>query len=93
MNSEKIILEEEIRDLIFDKLNIDYIEKEDVDFEVPIFSAFDGDDIGLGLDSVDVLELVVILRSNYGLEINDVGMGVLKSIKSIADCVRSIKSK
>lgn len=87
--NDSITLEEEIRDLIFEKLHIDYMKKEDIKFENPIFSAFDPESVGLGLDSIDVLELVVALRNKYGIEIKDKGLDALKSIKTIADFVRS----
>jgi acyl carrier protein len=83
-----IVLEEEIRDLIIDKLNIDYISKEEVDFDAPIFSSFDGDKSGLGLDSVDVLEILAALRGKYGIEIKNNAFDIFKNIRSIADFVR-----
>ncbi len=93
MENISISLEEEIRDLIFDRLHIDYINKEEVDYDAPIFSAFDTENIGLGLDSVDTLELVVALRTNYALEINEEGMNIFKNIRTIADCIRSKKNE
>lgn len=80
-------LEIEIRDLIFDRLEIDYIDKEDVDFDAPIFSSYDDEEDGLGLDSVDALELVVGLNETYGVEISDEDMAIFQSISTIADFV------
>lgn len=80
-------LQIEIRDLIFDRLEIDYIDKETIDFDAPIFSSYDDDEEGLGLDSVDALELVVGLNEKYGVEISDEDMAVFQSISTIADFV------
>lgn len=84
-------LEIEIRDLIFDRLEIDYIDKEDVDFDAPIFSSYDDEEDGLGLDSVDALELVVGLNETYGVEISDEDMAIFQSISTIADFVSENK--
>lgn len=89
-------LEYELRDKIFERLNIDYIDKEDVDFDAPIFSSYEGDESegsGLDLDSVDALDLVVILRNNYNVEVSDEGIKIFKSIRTIADFIRSNKSE
>lgn len=81
-------IEEEVRDMIFERLRIDYINKDDVDYDAPIFSSFDSEGDGLGLDSVDALELVVGLKEKYGIEVSDEEMGIFQSISSIADYVR-----
>lgn len=50
---------------------------------------------GIGLDSVDALQLVVALEKNYGLKISDpeVARGVLKSVNSIAEAVSMKENK
>lgn len=80
-------LQIEIRDLIFERLEIDYIDKEVVDFDAPIFASYDDGEEGLGLDSVDALELVVGLNEKYGVEISDEDMAIFQSISTIADFV------
>lgn len=86
-------LEYELRDAIFERLKIDYIDKEEVDFDAPIFNTYDGDGTGLDLDSVDALDLVVILRNNYNVEVSDEGIQIFKSIRTIADFIRSKQSE
>lgn len=44
--------------------------------------------IGLGLDSVDALEIVVALESTFGLRIEDDQMREIRSINSIVDLVQ-----
>lgn len=89
MAEEKTMtIEEEIKNMIFERLRIDYIKKEEVDNDAPIFASFDSEGEGLGLDSVDALELVVGLKEKYGLEISDEEMGIFQSISTIADYVR-----
>lgn len=84
----ELVIEEQVRDMIFERLRIDYISKEDVNYDAPIFTSFDSEGEGLGLDSVDALELVVGLKENYGLEISDEEMGIFQSISTIADYIR-----
>ncbi|HBM90826.1 MAG TPA: acyl carrier protein [Rhodospirillaceae bacterium] len=59
-------LELELKKLIIDALNLEDIAPEQIDSNEPLF----GD--GLGLDSIDALELGVVLRKNYGIKIASV---------------------
>jgi acyl carrier protein len=58
---------------------------EEIDDDAPLF------DGGLGLDSIDVLELVLEIERMFGVAITDeqTGLKVLRSVNSIADHVRS----
>ena len=62
------------------------MQPEDIGDAAPLF----GPD-GLGLDSVDVLELVLELERSFGVTIEDqdTGMQALRSVDSIADFIRS----
>jgi len=57
-------LEAEIRRLIVDALDIEGLRAEDIDPDAPLF----GED-GLGLDSIDALELGVALRKRYKVKL------------------------
>ena len=72
---------------IIQQLNLEEIEPEDVDAEAPLFVE------GLGLDSIDALELIVLLEKEYGLKITDQkeGKAILYSIKSMADFIQQNK--
>lgn len=59
-------LEEEIKKLIIDSLMLEDIEPEDIESDAPLFVD------GLGLDSIDALELGVAIRKKFGIEIEAV---------------------
>ncbi len=50
---------------LIEALNLEEITPEDIDSEAPLF----GDD-GLGLDSIDALEIILILERNYGIKVS-----------------------
>ncbi len=57
---------------------------------VPEDLALVGPGSALGLDSLDTLELIVALKTSYGLKINDrkEAMRVLKSLNALADIIQ-----
>ena len=55
------LLSTEIKQLIIDTLNLEGMTPEEIDAEAPLF----GD--GLGLDSIDALELGLALKNRYGV--------------------------
>ena len=57
-------LENELKQMIVDTLNLEDITIADIDADAPLF----GD--GLGLDSIDALELGVAMQKNYGIKLN-----------------------
>lgn len=57
-------LEHEIAQLIIDTLNLDHLTVADIPAQQPLF----GD--GLGLDSVDALEIALVLQKQYGIRID-----------------------
>jgi acyl carrier protein len=79
---EDLILK--LRKEIIDQLQVEGITPEEVDPEAPLFG-----EEGLGLDSIDVLELVVLLDKNYGIKIraSKDGPKIFYSIKSIAEYI------
>lgn len=72
-------LKTKLKHLIVDRLKLD-VEPESIDDAAPLF----GD--GLGLDSIDALELVVGVEQEFGVRIEDeaVGAKVLSSVDSLA---------
>lgn len=78
-----------LKEQIIDALNLEEITPDDIDNDAPLF----GD--GLGLDSIDALELIVILDKNYGIKLANPAEGkeVFKSINAIAQYVEQHRTK
>ncbi|MVZ64588.1 acyl carrier protein [Sphingobacterium sp. DK4209] len=83
----------ELKDLlkqqIIEVLNLEDIQVTDIQDEDALF----GD--GLGLDSIDALELIVLLDKEYGIKLSDPkeGKEIFKSINTLADFVEKNRSK
>lgn len=82
---EQVILK--LKEEIIAALNLSEMKPENIDENAPLFID------GLGLDSIDALELTVLLEKNYGLKIKtaEEGKKVLYSVKTMADFIRSGK--
>jgi acyl carrier protein len=82
-------LNEEIKQALVRSLRLP-ITPEEIGDAVPLFGP-----AGLGLDSIDVLELVLELERSFGVSIEnqDTGMKVLQSVDSIAEFVRTNRSR
>jgi len=76
-------LKREIKVLIIETTKIPNITPEDIVDSAPLF----GD--GLGIDSIDSLEIVLALQQKYKVEINDQNLArfILQSVDTIADFV------
>lgn len=76
-------LNNEIKALIISSLNLDGTTPEQIEDEAPLFQQ------GLGLDSIDALELAVAIERKYGVTIPDeaVGKKVFSSVKALAEYV------
>ncbi len=81
-----MIMEELIENLkkqIIEALNLEDLAPEEIDADAPLFG-----DAGLGLDSIDALELILILERDYGIKVAPgEGKEVFKSVKTIADYI------
>lgn len=58
---EELIVE--LKERIIDVLNLEELTPEDIDAEAPLFGE------GLGLDSIDALELIVLMEKYYGIRL------------------------
>ncbi len=81
---------DELKLKVIDALNLEGMTPEEISDDAPLF----GDD-GLGLDSIDVLELIVLLEKNYGIKITNPkeGKAVFRSIAVMADYVKEHRTK
>ena len=79
-------LEEQIKNIIISSLELEDITAEDIKTEEPLFNE------GLGLDSIDALELGMALKKNFNLTLSkdkEENKKHFYSVKTIADLVRS----
>jgi acyl carrier protein len=69
-----------VKRLIVDNLHLDGLTPERIDEQAPLFGE------GLGLDSVDALELVVAVEKEFGIKIksNEIGREVFSSVASLS---------
>jgi acyl carrier protein len=74
---------EKLKSEIIEALNLEDLHPEDIDKDAQLF----GD--GLGLDSIDALELIVLLEKNYGIKLEDPkdGKKVFYSVQTMADYI------
>lgn len=81
-------LAEKLKKEIIEELNLEDVKPEDIKDDTPLFGE------GLGLDSIDALEIILILERNYGIKIENPAKGkeIFHSVKTIADYIRSHKA-
>lgn len=74
---------EKLKGQIITQLNLEGMNPDDIDPEAALF----GD--GLGLDSIDALELIVLLEKEYGIKIEDPkeGKKIFHSVSTLADYI------
>ena len=80
----------ELKNGIIEVLNLEDVKPESIDNESPLFG-----DEGLGLDSIDALELIVLMDKNYGIKLDDPNKGreIFKSINVMAGYIQANRTK
>ena len=78
-------LEQELKALIIDVLDLEDITVDDINSEEPLFVD------GLGLDSIDALELGVALQKKYGVKIEAEGEQTRELFASVRNLAKFIK--
>ncbi len=73
----------ELKSKIIELLKLQDISPEQIDDDAPLFGT------GLGLDSIDALEMVVLLEKDYGIVIKDIeeGRPAFRSVKTLAEFI------
>lgn len=74
-----------LKEQIIEALNLQDMQPADIVDDAPLF----GD--GLGLDSIDSLELIVLLERNYGIKLEDPkeSRNILSSVNSMAEYIHN----
>jgi acyl carrier protein len=70
----------ELKKQIIDSLNLSDVTPDSIDSDAPLIGG------GLGLDSIDTLELLVLMEKHYGVTVPDVNVGreIFSSVRSLA---------
>lgn len=79
-------LELEIKQLIIDALELEDMQPADIDSEIPLFG-----DEGLGLDSIDALELGVALRKKYQITLEANSTGNREHFRTVASLAEFVE--
>ena len=84
---EELILE--LKNEIIESLNLEDVKPENIDPDAPLF----GD--GLALDSIDALELIVLVEKKYGIKLGDpsVGREIFRSVRIMAEYIAANRTK
>jgi acyl carrier protein len=73
----------DLKEQIIAQLNLQHIRPEQIGNDQPLFVE------GLGLDSIDALELIVLLQQQYNIKINNAedGPKVFSSVRAMAEYI------
>jgi acyl carrier protein len=84
---EDLVLE--LKKEIITTLNLEDVKPEDINADAPLFGS------GLGLDSIDALELIVLLERKYGIKLKDPSKGkeVFQSVNVMAQFITDNRTK
>ncbi|MFH1157165.1 MAG: phosphopantetheine-binding protein [Pseudomonadota bacterium] len=78
--SQRRKLIQDLKEILIEKLSLP-LEPSEIAEDAPLFGS------GLGLDSIDALEIVVAVEEKFGVSITDDDMAVFRSINTIADFI------
>lgn len=79
----------DLKKKIIEALNLEDTLPDDIDDNAPLFGE------GLGLDSIDALELIVLMEKNYGIKLRDPSEGkkIFQSVQVMADYILKERTK
>lgn len=82
---ERNALISEIKDLIINAVGLHHVKPEQLSAETSLMTG------GLELDSVDILEIVVVIEQQYGIKVSSAEMGAkyFRNIGTIADLIQT----
>lgn len=78
-----------LKQQIIEALNLEDMSPEDIQDDAPLFGE------GLGLDSIDALELFVMLDKQYGIKLQnkEEGKKVFRSVNTMAEYIQANRTK
>ena len=76
-----------MKQLIIESLDLEDISPDDIDSDEPLFVE------GLGLDSIDALELGVVLQKKYGIKLNAEAEETRKHFANINSLCRLVEER
>lgn len=78
-----------LKEEIIEALNLEDVKPDDIDDSAPLFGT------GLGLDSIDALELIVLMEKNYGIKLADAeqSRSIFQSVNTMADYIIANRTK
>jgi len=78
---------DQLKGEIIEQLNLEDLKKEDIDADATLFGE------GLGLDSIDALELIVLLEKNHGIKVANPADGkkIFQTIRTMAEFIQANK--
>ncbi len=78
----------DLKKQIIEALNLKHLKPEDIGNDQPLFVE------GLGLDSIDALELIVLLQQKYNIKIKNPQEGpkIFQSVKTMAEYITAHKA-
>ncbi|MCQ2050821.1 MAG: phosphopantetheine-binding protein [Bacteroidaceae bacterium] len=78
-----------LKEQIIEALNLEDMNPDEIDANAPLFGE------GLGLDSIDALELIVLLEKNYGIKLANAAEGkkIFQSVAVMADYISKNRTK
>lgn len=80
---------EQLKQQIIESLNFEDMTPTDIETDAPLFGA------GLGLDSIDALELIMLMDREYGIKLADPkqGKAIFQSVRTMAEYVLANRTK
>ena len=80
---------EQLKAQIIEALNFEDMTPVDIDTDAPLFGE------GLGLDSIDALELIMLMDREYGIKLADpkTGKEIFRSVRTMAEYIQAHRTK
>ena len=84
VNEQKAEIRTKLKAYLVDHLSLEDVSPEDIKDDEPLFG-----DEGLALDSLDAVEIVVVLQRYFGIDVKDADMGreVFESVNTLTEYI------